>query len=351
MYGSFTSTDPFFLAIVAVSVAVTGGCMLYVGGRLAALAFIAPVVVAGAISREPTLPSAFAIAAAVLALARRRGWFPPGQERGIVRQLAFVCAGYGFYEVGRVLFRGSADAAVANARDVVDFERTLGLFVEPHVQDALGHGGVGQALADLYSYGFHPVPVLALLLLFAFDRRRYFVLRAGLGASVVLALAIIALFPVAPPRLVPDLGIIDTVAEGGRERLLANQYAAIPSLHVGWLVLAGVAATLGRRAHWMAVALVPGLLMALAVVATGNHYWVDGLAGTAISLVPALAVAGRYGVARLPRLRADPQQPGRGHHPAHDGTLVRRGRRPRRPASLDASRPGGPARGENEGET
>jgi hypothetical protein len=348
-----TSTDPLFLGSVAIAVAVTGACMWFVAGRLAALAFIAPVLVAGAISREPTLPLAFATVAAIFAVLRRRGRFPPGRERGLVRQLAIVCAGYGAYEAGRVLFRGDASAALGNARDVVRLEEGLGLFFEPRVQDALGHGFTGQALADFYSYGFHPVPVVALLLLFAFDRQRYFVLRAGLAASIVLGLAIIALFPVAPPRLVPELGIIDTVAEGGRERVLANKYAAIPSLHVGWVVTAGVVATLGRRAGWMGLALVPGLVMAIAVVATGNHYWVDGLAGTLITLVPALAVSRRYGVPALPRLRPARSDAGEAvtpDRPSPAGPGVRCIRWLKSIGSIYAPRPGEPSPGEHEGE-
>jgi hypothetical protein len=98
-----------------------------------------------------------------------------------------------------------------------------------------------------------------------------------------------ALYPVAPPRLVPDAAMIDTIAYYGRTHAFANEYAAIPSLHVGWMAAAGfflARSMRGRRGAVLGV--MPGTVMAVTVIVTGNHFWVDGLVGAAYTLGAAL---------------------------------------------------------------
>ena len=101
---------------------------------------------------------------------------------------------------------------------------------------------------------------------------------------------IVATFPVAPPRLM-DLGFVDTVtlhAEAYRvlqPPSLTNQYAAMPSFHVGWDLLVGIALVReGGRAWTRVVGTALPLLMLLTVVVTGNHYLVDAIVGDAIVL-------------------------------------------------------------------
>ncbi|GAB4320642.1 MAG: hypothetical protein Kow0010_00550 [Dehalococcoidia bacterium] len=300
--------DPngWYLALGAVSVTTAAASGWYVAGRWSALGLALAALVAAAVSREPTLAVSIAATAAGIAAWKRWRGLDPSRTAGFTRQLAVVGGGYAFYEAGRVLLRADFEPALENARRVISFERNLGLWVEPSVQDALGFGVSGRLLAETYSFAFHPVPIVALLLLYVADRRGYVLLRNGLGASVVLALALIALFPVAPPRLVPELEIVDTIAHGGRERILANQYAAIPSLHVGWLALVGFVLWLQGGWMWRAVAPVPGALMAVAVVATGNHYWVDPVIGTACAVGPIAVFLGveRLRATRCPGLSA-----------------------------------------------
>jgi len=101
------------------------------------------------------------------------------------------------------------------------------------------------------------------------------------------------LFPLAPPRMLD--GFVDTIHRSGQASIahpagLTNLYAAMPSFHVGWIVLTGVAAAplAPKSLRWML--LLPGALMFAAVVATGNHYIVDGMCGIALALT-ALRVA------------------------------------------------------------
>jgi hypothetical protein len=112
---------------------------------------------------------------------------------------------------------------------------------------------------------------------------------------------IVATFPVAPPRLM-DLGFLDTVTlHTEAYRVLqppafTNQYAAMPSFHVGWDLLVGIALVREGRFRWMRAVgyALPGLML-VSVVLTGNHYLLDAFVGDAIVLA-SLAVAGRWAV-------------------------------------------------------
>jgi hypothetical protein len=155
----------------------------------------------------------------------------------------------------------------------------------------------------IYSHTFLAVTVAALLWLYMVDDRNYRLLRNSLGASAALAAATIALFPVAPPRLLPEHGIVDALSYLGHEYTFANEYAAIPSLHVGWMMAAGFAVgrSIGGRLGWMVMP-VPGVLMAITVIVTGNHWSVDGLVGTIFTMVPAGIMLGMPPAGALRRL-------------------------------------------------
>jgi membrane-associated phospholipid phosphatase len=117
-------------------------------------------------------------------------------------------------------------------------------------------------------------------------------------ASGLLGIAIFVSYPVAPPRLA-GMGLVDTVTvHSNSYRVLqppafVNQYAALPSLHVGWDLLMGIAlATAAARPLLRALAALMPLAMVAAVVLTANHYLLDVVAGAAVALVGlAIAVA------------------------------------------------------------
>ena len=97
---------------------------------------------------------------------------------------------------------------------------------------------------------------------------------------------IFALYPLAPPRFLPEHGFVDTIAAnsaGYRDfnaSALVNEYAAMPSLHVGWVLLVSIAImNLVRSRAVRATAAVLPIAMFGAIVLTGNHYIVDGIAG------------------------------------------------------------------------
>jgi hypothetical protein len=106
----------------------------------------------------------------------------------------------------------------------------------------------------------------------------------------MIAVPIYALFPVAPPRLA-GIGIIDTISDKSETSLNShvatsfyNPFAAVPSLHVGFAFAVGIALAVAARRWWSrTLALLWGPTVALAVVATGNHFLFDIAAGLLVA--------------------------------------------------------------------
>ena len=198
----------------------------------------------------------------------------------------------GFYFGVRGLTAGSPATAVRHAADVLALEAQLGLDVEHGLQAALLHQESLTTLANwVYIWGHWPVIVATLVWLAMHHRPVFRQLRDAMLVSGLLGLCVYTTYPVAPPRLA-GMDMVDTVAEqSGAYRVLqppafVNQYAAMPSLHVGWDLLVGLAvvAAAGTLAVRALGAAMP-LLMAGAVVLTANHYVLDVVAGAALGLV------------------------------------------------------------------
>lgn len=201
-----------------------------------------------------------------------------------------VLAGVGSYLLYRGAVAGGDEArAFANARAILDLERRTGLAWEAAAQRSpLGRGPLDDVLTAFYVLAYWPFLLVAIALTALRDRPSSRLLRNALLVSGAIGLVAILLVPVAPPRLLP--GFEDTVAGAGRLRAVAhpsslfNPHAALPSFHVAWTVLAALAL---RRAWPTAgsAALVVPVLMAVAVVTTGNHWVLDVVAGLAVAAV------------------------------------------------------------------
>jgi hypothetical protein len=203
---------------------------------------------------------------------------------------------YPVYLAIRGLSIDSYGTALANAHDLISVERSLSIFHEGAVQDALSsfHG----FFSTYYVIGFGPTVAATLIWLALMKREHYVQLRTALFVSVAFAAVVYALLPMAPPRLVPGIGIADTVGlAGGHDTgsmggvIPFNPYAAMPSMHVGWSLLVGIfgfRALRGNPLRWV-FALHP-VVMAVTVSATGNHYFLDSAAGVAVVLSALLAI-------------------------------------------------------------
>ncbi len=219
---------------------------------------------------------------------------------GVLGQTALLTGAAAAYFTVRSLTEGDRATAVANAERVVALERAVGLDVEPALQAAVLPAEPLVALANwIYVFGHWPVLVGVLAWLALRHPLRFAELRDAMLLSGAVGMVLFALLPVAPPRLVDEgqlAGMVDTVLEHSRAyRVLqppafTNQYAAVPSLHVGWDLLAGIAiVTTARRREVRVLGGLLPVLMALAVVVTANHFVVDAVAGAALA-VGSLAV-------------------------------------------------------------
>jgi PAP2 superfamily len=198
---------------------------------------------------------------------------------------------YGAYLALRNFTIGSADEAFSNAGRVVDFERTVGIFHEVAVQNALALGlGLERFFDAYYMIGFGPTIFATLVWLGLRHREDYRRLRTVLLLSIGIASLAYVLLPTAPPRLVAGLGIADTVGLSGHDTgsfagIKFNPYAAMPSMHVGWSLLVGlIGFRVARRTIPRLLFAAHPILMALTVTATGNHYFLDSIVGIVVAL-------------------------------------------------------------------
>jgi hypothetical protein len=222
---------------------------------------------------------------------------PPRSGR---RQLAGIGGALLAYLAVRFVTQGDRPRALDHGRDILGFERALGLDIERGVQDALiGHSAIRELSTLFYAWGYWPTLAVALVWLWRRSPRWFEVFRDALVLSGLAGLIVFALYPAAPPRMLP--GFTDTVRESGQHLVahpsaFTNPYAALPSFHAGWFFLATVVlARAARTARARRALLAVAPLMSIAVVVTANHYVVDVLLGVGLSC-GALAVA-----SRLPR--------------------------------------------------
>ncbi|KAB8166499.1 inositol phosphorylceramide synthase [Streptomyces sp. 3MP-14] len=216
----------------------------------------------------------------------------PEQSRRppLIRELLLVSVLYLAYKLGRRAANGQFHDAYENAERVWDLERALRLPSEAAVQDLVLHSEALIRFINVYYATVH-FPATVAFLIWMYWRRPGFyvwvrwVITWLTGAALVLHL----LVPLAPPRLFRPLRMIDTglvygpaVYDKPDPDSMANQFAAMPSLHVGWSVLIAVGLIVATRSRWRWLWLAHPLITVTAVVATAHHYWMDGLVACAI---------------------------------------------------------------------
>lgn len=236
---------------------------------------------------------------------------------------------YFAYSMVRNLFGSAAvmpDVAARNADWIIEVEQAMGLYIEADIQETFIGATVFIQFWNLFYGVFHFLVTYAVLiwLYLAHPHDYRFWRRAGLIATTS-ALVGFAVFPLMPPRLLGSCGsygacragdpFVDTVIEIGGIwsfeatglEAVTNQYAAMPSLHIGWALwctLILVPRVSSRPAKALAV-LYPVLTL-FAIVVTANHYWIDGVGGVAVVAVGIWVsrwwdwFAGRTGITRKP---------------------------------------------------
>jgi hypothetical protein len=179
--------------------------------------------------------------------------------------------------------------ALAHAQDILSFEQSLHIDPERSLDHWLaGHHTLGLLVSDYYDNA-HFIVTLGLLG-YVWWRRAdiYRPLRSSLVVANVLAFIVFWQFPVAPPRMLP--GFTDVVASThaigswhtGALASQANQFAAMPSLHIAWAVWSAMVVWKVTTRRWLrALAVIYPFVTAFAVLSTGNHFVCDVLGGLA----------------------------------------------------------------------
>ena len=194
---------------------------------------------------------------------------------------------YAAYLAVRGATIGSPEDALHNGREIVAAENALRIFQEARIQEALS--ALEWFFSAYYMVGFAPLIAMTLVWLALRHVHRYRELRTALLVSISIATVVFVLFPAAPPRLIPDLGIADTVGlsshdTGSFAGVRFNPYAAMPSMHVGWSLLVGLFGyRAARRRTTRTLFAAHPAVMVVAVMATGNHFVLDAVAGGAIA--------------------------------------------------------------------
>jgi hypothetical protein len=218
------------------------------------------------------------------------------QRRRLYRDLfeiGLVALAFLLYFIVRGLVVDRAGEALANAEDIIDLERSLGIFWEPRLQELIiGHRWAVQLMNFVYFWLDFPLIVVVGLWMYFTHRHEYTVTRDALLLSGAISLVIYNLYPVMPPRLLPDGEFIGTIEkysdlsyQAASMQAFVNPYAAVPSLHFGWAVIVGGAMFLTMRNPLLRAF---GLLLPWAqlasIVFTANHYILDAFIGLVVCL-------------------------------------------------------------------
>jgi hypothetical protein len=220
-------------------------------------------------------------------------------------QLVLLAVAYWAWRHARGAVDGSMGLSFSHARDLVSTERSLGLLIEPGLQ----HWAVDAGWpADVARWGYANLhfkgSCLMLAILYVGYRGSYGFVRNAVFAAMAISVIGYALFPTAPPRFLPELGLDPSSSVTGNNPLLSapgdplfNPFAAVPSMHVGLsVILAWSLGILVRPRLLQAALFAYPLLMTFVVIASGNHFWLDAVFGL---LTAALAVGVAMLLARL----------------------------------------------------
>jgi len=223
------------------------------------------------------------------------------------REVLVVGAVYLGYELARGLVPQDVSLALSHGRTLLDIEQTLHLDPERWLNSALAGSTVLSVVAAYYYAALHYlITPVVLVWIYRTQAAQYRFARTWIVASTALGMVGYALLPTAPPRLLGggtgDGGFVDVLASvhrygwwGGEASVprglggLADQFAAMPSLHVGWALWCGVlVARFARHRVVRLLGVAYPVGTSLVVMATGNHYLLDVIGGAAVMGLGAL---------------------------------------------------------------
>ena len=195
------------------------------------------------------------------------------------------------YSTVRRITADSTKIAAENAVNLVKFQDWMGFPNEATLQGWFIDSEVLIKIANTFYFVMH-FPSMIVFLVWVMVRKIEWMpqVRASLCLATFSGLIIHLLFPLMPPRLMVSYGFIDTAKVFGPDPYslgiakAANEFAAMPSLHVGWALLIALAAIriLKTPARWLM--LLHPILTTIVVVVTANHFWLDIIVGAILAL-------------------------------------------------------------------
>ncbi|MDQ0984197.1 hypothetical protein QFZ71_001480 [Streptomyces sp. V2I9] len=210
----------------------------------------------------------------------------------LLLELLLIRVVYSAYAQVRLAATAGRPLAEEHGRQIHAIEQWLHIDIEHWVNHTVVRIDWLREFFDYYYLTFHfIVPLTILGVLYARRPADYRWVRSSIGFATLLALVGFWLYPLAPPRLMPGLGFIDTVhgvqdfakPDYGTLTTVTNQYAAMPSLHFGWSLWCGVVIVMLAPKLWMkALGLMHPLFTIAAIVATANHWVLDAAGGALV---------------------------------------------------------------------
>ncbi|MFD1659958.1 bifunctional glycosyltransferase 87/phosphatase PAP2 family protein [Streptomyces caeni] len=207
-------------------------------------------------------------------------------------ELLLIRVCYAAYSWVRLTATGSRATAEAHGKEIHAMERDLSIDIEHWANHTVVTVPRLEHFLSFYYESFHfVVPLATLAVLYSRRPADYRWARTALGFATLLGLLGFWLYPLAPPRLMPGSGFIDTVhgvqdfakPDYGVMTAVTNQYAAMPSLHFGWSLWCGIVIAAPAPRRWMkALGLLHPLFTLSAIVATANHWVLDAVGGAAV---------------------------------------------------------------------
>jgi len=211
-----------------------------------------------------------------------------------IKELTIFLSFLIFYKISRFIAIGDANTAFENARRLVNFEKSIGIFTEPLMQSFfLSSTGFIQFLNKFYIYVHIPTTVAFFVWLFKKQNHTYYWVRNGFIAANCIAIVFFIIYPCAPPRMLNEYGFSDTLLQVSGVNLysgffsnLFNQYAAVPSMHFGNALLIALGIVIYAKKNHKWLALIYPLFVLFVIVITANHFYLDAIVGGLIVIVP-----------------------------------------------------------------
>ena len=209
-------------------------------------------------------------------------------------EIALLMVAYAAWQLAASLTFGGLDGAVESGLRIARLEDILGWPSGAAMQaPVLGHEWLMRAADTYYASAHITVFIITLAWVFLRHRADWPFTRTTVFLTTAACL-LIQYKPVAPPRLIPELGVVDTAARTGLSVYDAipgaNQYSAMPSVHIAWAAAVALLIIVIARTPWRWLAVLHPLATTWVVVVTGNHYLMD-------AAVAVMLLAGACGVA------------------------------------------------------